>query len=371
MWQSQQPYNGLPLLPPPSIDLETRDILKKCIEARAALAELKQAADLIPNQAMLLSTIPLMEARASSEIENIVTTTDKLFQFSGREQQADPATKEALRYRAALMAGFAALSTRPLNTSTAIEVCSTIKGRDMPIRHGAGTALSNDTTGTIIYTPPVGEQVIYEKLKNWESFIHDNTTIDPLIKMAAAHYQFEAIHPFTDGNGRTGRIINSLFLIEQGLLNLPILYLSRYIIANKSDYYRLLLEVTSQENWHEWILFILEGIEQTATWTRHKIHAVRLLLENTAAHVKAQDEKTYSHEFITAIFKQPYSRIAQLEHEGIGSRQKCSRLLKSLCDLGIMQEQKHGREKLYINHKLMVLLMRDSNEVSPYQGIAP
>ncbi|AXF85400.1 Adenosine monophosphate-protein transferase SoFic [Ephemeroptericola cinctiostellae] len=365
MWQPETPYNDLPPLPP-TYDIETRDILRKCISARAALAELKQAAELIPNQSMLLSTIPLMEAKASSEIENIVTTTDKLFQFSEHDLHADPATKEALRYRTALMSGFEVLQNRPLSAQTAIDVCRTIKGRDMPIRHGLGTALSNDATGQIIYTPPVGEAVIYEKLRDWEQFIHDDSGIDPLIRMAVAHYQFEAIHPFTDGNGRTGRVINSLFLIDQGLLNLPILYLSRFIIANKNDYYRLLLEVTTQSNWQEWIMFILGGIEETAVWTRNKIQAVRTLLESTTDYVRNSSDKIYSRDLIEIIFKQPYCRITQLEQAGLGSRQRCSRLLKALCDLNVLVEHKLGREKFYIQPKLLTLLTRDNNTFTPY-----
>ena len=234
-WQPDQPYNSIPLLPP-AFDLETKAVLKQCIAARAALAELKQAAALIPNQAMLINTLPLLEARASSEIENIVTTTDKLFQHLNGEEHADPATKEALRYSHSLLKGYIALRDRPLNTTTAEAVCSQIKGVDMTVRKGSGTTLTNDLTGEVIYTPPAGEPLLRDLLANWERFFHEQVELDPLVRLAVAHYQFEAIHPFTDGNGRTGRVLNSLFLIQENLLTLPILYLSRYIIANKDNY---------------------------------------------------------------------------------------------------------------------------------------
>ncbi|MDP2096490.1 MAG: Fic/DOC family N-terminal domain-containing protein, partial [Hydrogenophaga sp.] len=242
-WHPEQPHNQLSALPP-AHELESRAVLKACIEARAALAELKQAAELIPNQAMLINTIPLLEAKDSSEIENIVTTTDQLFQYAQGHDNADPATKEALRYRTALHQGFQSLKSRPLCTATAVEVCRTLKGVDMDIRRTPGTQLANDRTGEVVYTPPEGEARLRDMLANWERFLHNQTELDPLIRMAVGHYQFEAIHPFTDGNGRTGRVLNILYLIQEELLNLPILYLSRHVIAHKADYYRLLLSVT-------------------------------------------------------------------------------------------------------------------------------
>jgi Fic family protein len=225
-FRADRPYNELPHLPPRH-DVETRRVLKLCIEARARLAELKQAGDLIPNQTVLINTIPILEAQASSAIENIVTTTDRLFQFAQQaaDGKADPATKEALRYRTALHHGYHTLSARPLCTGTAVEVCSTIKGAEMDIRRIPGTALINDAKGEVVYTPPVGESNIRDLMGNWEKFLHDGGDIDPLVRMAVAHHQFEAIHPFTDGNGRTGRILNILYLIEKELLSLPVLYI--------------------------------------------------------------------------------------------------------------------------------------------------
>jgi Fic family protein len=251
-WRPDRPYNDLPPLPP-NIDLETKPVLRQCIRARAALAELKQATELIPNSAILINTLPLLEARASSEIENIVTTADKLFRHLQAEGTADPATREALRYRRALLEGFATLNDRPLCTRTAEAVCTEIKGTEMSVRSVPGTALVDQMSNEVIYTPPETESRIRELLANWEQFLHaadplHADTIDPLIRMSVAHYQFEAIHPFTDGNGRSGRILNSLYLVEQGLLPMPILYLSRYIIAHKSDYYRLLLEITRKND---------------------------------------------------------------------------------------------------------------------------
>jgi len=365
-WQPEHPYNELPLLPP-AADLETRPVLKACITARAALAELKSAANLIPNQAMLINSLPLLEAQASSEIENIVTTSDQLFRFSGISDQADSATKEALRYRTALFEGFKSLDKRPLCTATAELICSTIKDRTMTIRKVPGTALQNDRSGSVIYTPPVGETVIRDLLSNWEKFIHGYQEIDPLIRLAVLHYQFEAIHPFTDGNGRTGRIINSLFLIQEGLLTLPILYLSRYIIRNKSDYYKLLLGVTSGDKWEEWILYIVRGVEETSIWTIGKIAAIRSLQEHTTEFVRSTLPKIYSRELVDLIFEQPYCRIANLVERDVAKRQTASEYLKALCDIGVLAEQSAGREKIFIHPKLLNLLTREENEFVGYK----
>src|ERR1035437_9820244 len=296
-WKPHRPYNDLPRLPP-TAELETKMVLKQCVTARAALAELKQAAALIPNPAMLINTLPLLEARASSEIENIVTTADKLFQHLQADSGADPATREALRYRRALLEGVKALKTRPLTTGTAESICTRIKGVEMSVRKVTGTALANDATGEVVYTPPEGVARIRDLLANWERFLNEEETLDPLVRMAAAHYQFEAIHPFTDGNGRTGRVLNNLFLVEQGLLPLPILYLSRYIIAHKADYYRLLLAVTREAQWEPWLLYMLRAVEDTAGWTTAKIGAVRKLAAGTAEYVRAKLPKIYSRELV-------------------------------------------------------------------------
>jgi Fic family protein len=364
-WDSKQPYNDLPPLPP-VIEIETRAVLKQCVESRARLAELKQAAGLIPNEAMLINTLPLLEAQASSEIENIVTTTDSLFQFRDADQTADPATREALRYRQALMEGFRALSERPLTTRTAEQVCTRIKGVEMQVRRVPGTTLSNSLTGEVIYTPPVGEDLLRTKLANWERFLNADDEYDPLVRMAIAHYQFEAIHPFTDGNGRAGRVLNSLFLIQADLLNLPILYLSRYIIQHKPDYYRLLLRVTTHQDWQAWVLYMLKGVEETAHWTTQKIAAIRALQDDTINYVKRALPKIYTRELVDQIFASPYCRITNLVESGVAKRETASKYLKELVRIGVLKEMQVGRERLFIHQKLMTLLSTDSNDFVAY-----
>lgn len=366
LFSPSDPYNELPLLPP-NAELETRAVLKLCIEARAELAELKQLSENLPNPSVLINSIPLLEAQASSEIENIVTTSDRLFRFaeSGNLPQ-DPATKEALRYRAALYHGYKRLTQRPLNTNLALEVCSIIKDVELNVRSTPGTQLINDRTGDIIYSPPQGESLLREKLANWENFLHASDDIDPLIRMAVGHYQFEAIHPFTDGNGRTGRVLNLLFLVERDLLNQPTLYLSGYINRTKADYYRLLLEVTSKENWENWILYMLEAIRETSRWTNQKVRATQALLEHTTQHVQQQANNIYTRELVEQLFIQPYCRIANLVDSGVAKRQTASVYLKQLCDIGVLEEYKLGREKLFLHTKFLTLLTEEGNEFEGY-----
>jgi Fic family protein len=365
VWDPSQPYNDLPLLPP-GLDVETRPVLKQCIAARAALAELRQAAQLIPNQGLLINALPLLEAQASSEIENIVTTTDRLFQYQHADEHADPATREALRYSNALMEGFRFLKETPLNTRMAEQVCTRIKGVQMQVRRVPGTALANDQSGAVIYTPPVGEDVLRGKLANWERYLHETPDVDPLVRMAVGHYQFEAIHPFTDGNGRTGRVLNSLFLIQEDLLTLPILYLSRYIINHKMDYYRLLLAVTREHDWEPWLIYMLRGVEETARWTTAKIAAIRQLSALTIEHLRRAAAKIYSRELADLIFDLPYCRIQNVVDRGLAGRQAASRHLKQLVDIGVLREMAAGREKLFIHPKLVRLLTHDDNAVAPY-----
>lgn len=368
-WNPKKPFQNLPPLPPKA-DIESKEILKKCITARAALAELRQAAELIPNPAILINTLPLLEARASSEIENIVTTTDKLFQHLKHESSADPATKEALRYSTALFHGFKALSSYPLCTRTAEEICSEIKGVEMRVRRIPGTALGNEATGEIIYTPPEGENLLRDLLANWERFIHYETQIDPLIRLAVGHYQFEAIHPFTDGNGRTGRIINSLFLIEKNLLTLPVLYLSRFILEHRSDYNGLILNVTREGAWEAWVQFMLSAVEETSLWTTAKIAAIRKLSEATMKYVRLELPRVYSYELVNVIFELPYCRITNLIERGIAKRQTASQYLKQLVEIGVLVEFPATKEKLFVHPKLMQLLTQDTNEFAPYTTAA-
>ena len=363
-WRADTPFNELPLLPP-ATDLETKAILKQCIPARAALAELKQAAERIPNQGMLINTMPLLEAQASSEIENIVTTCDRLFQYRHDAETADSATKEALRYSQSLLDGYRALTKRPLSTRTAEQVCSMIKGIERRVRRVPGTALAT-ATGEIVYTPPVGEDLLRNLLANWEKFLHEAKDLDPLIRMAVGHDQFEAIHPFTDGNGRTGRVVNSLFLIHENLLTLPILYLSRYILQHKANYYRLLLKVTIEQAWEEWVLYILKGVEETALWTTAKIGAIRTLSAHTVDYVRTKLPKFYRLELINLLFERPYCRIQNVVEAKIAERRAASRYLKQLAEIGVLEEKVVGREKLFLHPKFLKLLILESNTFAEY-----
>ena len=365
------PHNDLPLLPPAAELVETGRILKKCISARVALAELKQAAELIPNASVLVNALPLLEAQASSEIENIVTTTDKLLEYVDLPdaKAADPATKEALRYRHALFEGTRKVQKKHLTIETAVEVCRTIKNEKLEIRSKPGTTLRNNATGAVIYTPPQGKDVIREKLENWQEFLTASNDLDPLIRCAVQHYQFEAIHPFTDGNGRTGRILNILYLVQEGLLDTPILYLSRYIIRNKGDYYRLLLEVTTQKAWAPWILYMLDCIESTCLWTTEKIKAIRDLMRHTGDFLHRRLPKIYTWELVELLFKQPYCRIANVVDAGLAKRQTASVYLKSLTEIGVLREISTGRESLFVHPKYIELLTGDENVWVFYAGV--
>jgi Fic family protein len=364
------PYQDLPPVPPDSDAVETPAILKKCISARVALAELKQAAELIPNASVLINALPLLEAQASSEIENIVTTTDKLFEFVDvPDQRADAATKEALRYRQALFEGTEKVRGKKLTIDIAVDICRTIKDSALDIRKEPGTNLRNNVTKEVVYTPPEGESVIREKLENWQRFANSSSELDPLVRLAVLHYQFEAIHPFVDGNGRTGRVLNILFLVQQQLLDNPILYLSRYIIRNKADYYRLLLEVTTEQAWTPWILYVLNGVEDSALWTTDKIKAIRELMQHTSQYIQRKLPKLYSWELVELLFNQPYCRIGNVVDAGLAKRQTASVHLKQLCDIGILREIKSGRETLFLHPKYVELLTGDENVWVYYAGV--
>jgi len=355
-----KPFNDLPLLPPKA-EIETKATLKKAISANKALAELKGMGETIPNQAILVNSIILQEAKASSEIENIVTTHDALFRaFSAKSAQIDPATKEVLRYREALWEGFSSLKDRPfLTTNLFIRIVQTIRANKAGIRNTPGTKVANAATGEVVFTPPEGEAIIRQKLKNLEDYIHAEDEVDPLIKLALIHYQFETIHPFTDGNGRTGRIVNILYLTQKHLLGLPVLYLSKYIIDRKSDYYQLLRGVTEHEAWEPWILYILDAIEETAGHTKDKILAIRNLLAETLSFAKEHlPSRVYSKDLIELLFHQPYTKAHFLMAAGIVKRQAAADYLKKLEEIGILSAQKVGRENLYLNTKLYEILSR-------------
>lgn len=255
---------------------------------------------------------------------------------------------------------------RPLCTNTAIDMCSTLKGSRIDVRKVPGTVIANPNKDEIIYTPPVGEKQIRDLLSNWEQFLHADDDIDPLIKMIISHYQFEAIHPFHDGNGRTGRILNILYLIEQELLTLPILYLSRYIVQHKADYYALLNGVTKNGDWQEWIIYVLTGVSEVANRTTAKIATIKALIEHTSEFIRQNLPKIYSFELVQVIFEQPYCRIANLVDKGIAKRQTASVYLKQLAEIGVLQEQQVGKEKLFVHPKLMQLMTLDSNEFAQY-----
>lgn len=358
IYNKNKPYNELPLLPPQK-DLETKRVLKKTVNVSRALAELKGLGKTIPNQAILIDSLILQEAKASSEIENIITTHDALYKaFSANTMHIDSATKEVLQYREALWHGYNILKQRSiLTTNIFIEIVQIIKQNRSGIRSVPGTTIANAKTGEVIYTPPEGESVIRNKLKNLEDYIHADDNTDPLIKLPVIHYQFEAIHPFSDGNGRTGRILNILYLLNNNLLELPVLYLSKAIIERKSEYYKLLNRVTTKEDWETWILFMLNAIEETANFTCKRILDINELMDETMDKARKElSSRVYSKELIEMIFRQPYCKIAFLVDEGIAQRQTAAEYLKELENIDVLKSQKVGRETLYLNWKLYNLL---------------
>jgi Fic family protein len=354
--------------------LETKAVLKACVAARAQMAELRIAGQLLPDQSVLINAIPMLEARASSEIENIVTTNDSLFReasLGDSHAPRDPAAKEALRYRTALHRGFESLAHRPLTANIAVETCRTITGTDLDIRATPGTTLRNGITGEVVYTPPEGREVLRDLLGNWETYVNCESDIDPLIRMAVQHYQFEAIHPFGDGNGRTGRILNLLFLIQAGLLDKPTLYLSRHILKTRVDYYARLARVTRNGAWEPWVIYMLTAVEETARWTNGKIRAIRDLMQHTSAFVREQTPRIYSYELIQLIFTQPYCRIENLTAAGFGTRKTVSGHLAQLVAIGVLVEERAGRDKVFINRKYLDLLSSDTHDFASYQPVRP
>jgi len=350
----------MPLLPPDT-DLNSREILRKAISANRALAELKGLGASIPNQSILVNSLTLQEAKHSSEIENIITTNDALFRaFSAKTSKVDAATKEVLHYREALWEGYNLIKKNGLlTTNLFIQMMRMIKESQAGIRKTPGTKIANPRTGEIVYTPPEGEKVIRDKLANLETWLHEKDENDPLVKLAVLHYQFEAIHPFGDGNGRTGRLVNILYLIQQGLLEYPVLYLSKYIIDHKADYYRLLRSVTEKNDWQQWILYMLEAVEQTAVSTRQRIEGIRSLLDNALQKTKAElPDYMYSKELVELLFHQPYCKTQFLVEEGIAKRQTAAEYLKELERIGLLKSQKIGKENLYLNVDLYELLSK-------------
>lgn len=347
--------NNLPL----DIDIETKAILKKSILANKALAKLNGVAKIIPNQAILINSLILQEAKDSSEIENIITTHDELYQSSLDISNISHATKEVQSYSRALLKGFDLVKeTSLLLTRHIVDIQQELEGNVAGIRKQSGTVLKNQATGEVIHTPPQEETTIRKLLDNLEQYINTNDGIDPLIKMAVIHYQFETIHPFYDGNGRTGRIINILYLVLNELLDLPILYLSSYIIKHKADYYRLLQEVRTKGSWEEWIIYMLEGIEQTATKQVQLINDIKELMDNTKEKLKAELPKIYSKDLLEVLFIHPYTKIDMLVDNLELHRDTASKHLKSMEKIGILNSVQIKNSKFYVNVKLFELLQR-------------
>jgi len=349
----------IPLLPLP-VELETKPVLKKIAAARSALAELKGAASGIPNESILISTLSLQEAKDSSAIENIITTHDELYRTDTLTKQfASIASKEVHSYADALRKGFGIVKEIGVLTNNHIlQIQSIIEENSAGFRKLPGTALKNEQTGETVYTPPQHQDEIIELMSNLERFINDDpmSDWDPLVKMAVIHHQFESIHPFYDGNGRTGRIINILYLVQKGLLHIPILYLSRFINQNKAEYYRLLQKVRTDGAWEEWVMYMLECIEQTSNQTIKQIHGIKNLMQQHKHKLRNELPKIYSQDLLNNIFRHPYTKIEfVMKDVGVG-RITATKYLDELTRIGILHKQKLGRDNYFINKDLFDLL---------------
>ena len=349
----------IPKLPLPN-DILTDKIWKKIVSANKKIAEIKGVAQTIPNQGILINTLALQESKDSSEVENIVTTHDELFKYDKKAKslESSPATKEVYRYNDALYHGFNVLSKKHIiSNNLLIKISQIITERDAGFRNIPGTNLKNKDTDEIIYTPPQSFAKISEHMKNLENFINNPkmSGFDPLVKMAIIHHQFESIHPFFDGNGRTGRILNILYLISEGIMDIPILYLSRYITQNKTRYYHLLQKVRDKGVWEEWILFILDGLENTAERTTKTIEQIKVLMAEYKEILKEKAPRIYSHELINTLFSHPYTKIEYISDTVGVNRQTASRHLQHLAKLNLLESKKFGRITYYINTKLLDL----------------
>jgi len=349
--------NKLPMLPP-NVDLETKMVLKQLARANRALAELKGYADTIPNKHILINAVMINEAKDSSAIENIITTHDDLYKAMSDASGASSAAKEVVSYRTALWFGYEQVKVREmLTTNMIVEIQGVIEKNRAGIRKLIGTVLMNERTGETVYTPPSGEDEIRTFLGNLEKYINEDfDDIDPLIKLAVIHYQFESIHPFYDGNGRTGRIINVLYLVLKELLDSPILYLSSYIFRNKSAYYKLLQEVRTEENWEDWIIYILTGIEETAEETLQIVKKINAEVDTMSAEIKDKLPKIYSKELIDLLFYEFYTKIAYIENGLSVSRKTAVNYLNALEKEGFLTSEKIGKERIYQNKRLYDLV---------------
>lgn len=346
-------------------DIETKVVLKKLALAHKALAELNGVAETIPNEAIILNTLSLQEAKDSSAIENIITTHDELFSSDSFARNfTSTAAKEVYNYASALKDGFTLVKKNGLLTANQIiDIQTTLEESHSGFRKLPGTELKNDQTGEVVYTPPQSYDEIMEMMSNLEKFINDNELCDwdPLVKMAVIHHQFESIHPFYDGNGRTGRIINILFLVKEGLLNLPILYLSRYINQNKGTYYKLLQETRNTQNWEPWILYMLEAIEQTSIQTSSIVRGIKGLMLQHKKRIRAELPKIYSQDLINNLFKHPYTKIDFVVQDLHVTRKTAAKYLHALCAAGFLSEIKLGKEIYFLNNELFDLLSNVSS----------
>jgi len=355
-----QPTYQIPVLPPQGV-IETPQVLKALTRAHRYLAELKGRAATIPNQGILIDTLSLQEAKASSEIENIVTTQDELFQLSALpEFPGSPAAKEVARYRDALRHGFSEQVRLDglLTNNMIIDMFRILKRTNGGFRNIPGTALKNEATGEHVYIPPQDGRDITAHMAALEQFINaDATTVelDPLICMAIIHHQFESIHPFPDGNGRIGRIINVLYLTHCGLLDIPILYLSRFITRHKGEYYRLLQSVRDTGEWEPWLLYILRGVEETAINALQLVNEIRTMMANAKQAMRSKHPKIYSQDLLNNLFRHPYTRIEFVQSELNVSRPTATKYLDELTDGGLLSKHKSGRNSYYINQPLVAL----------------
>lgn len=358
-YNKDKPFNDLPNLPPDNF-VESPEILRQLAKASRYLGELNGLCASLPDPQLLINTIVLQESKDSSAIENIVTTQDELYKAATEEENASHAAKEVLSYREALYVGLEKMQAQKnlLLTNTMVEIAQTIKQNGSGIRNTPGTALKNAINGEVIYTPPCCEDVLRDKLSALEQFINDTdlSLVDPLIKMALIHYQFESIHPFVDGNGRTGRIINALYLVQQELLSQPVLYLSSYIVKYKTEYYQLLRGVTEKNNWHDWVMYMLTAVIETAQLSTQKIRNMLLLKDKYEQQMKGVLGSSFSYELLQLMFTLPYLKIELLEKKGLAHRQTASIWLKKLTEATILKPQKMGRTTYYINYQLMALL---------------
>ena len=350
--------NTLNRLPLPH-QIETQKVLKKAISANRALANLNGVARIIPNSTILINSLVLQEAKDSSEIENIITTHDELYRANLDIESITNEAKEVQNYKEALLRGFSLVSdTKLLLKKHIIEIQEILEQNDAGIRKQAGTNLKNAQTGEVIYTPPQDYETIQELLTNLEIYINEPNDIDSLINMAIIHHQFESIHPFYDGNGRTGRIINILYLILKDLLDIPVLYLSRYIITHKADYYRLLQEVRTEDKWEEWILYILEAVEQTSLETIELINSISDLMIKIQDKISQELPKIYSKDLVEILFMHPYTKIDFLVDRLNITRKTASKYLNELENIGILENIQIKNSKFFINIELFNLLRK-------------